>query len=535
MIPTENKIEKLGKCYLDEMFASDPFLYESAITLKHAQSQNWLNDAWVASIVDLFPNANDLTHDKKENLSRWIKELTANFHQMQIDFLEAYNKGDRKALAITIRKECKNVLGFYTRNRPEKLLKNRRKVESVLAKKSELTLKFLRRLSIEARTSDYVKPNDIILGRVSEEAFLKFRDVLEAAIYVSNQFVKSGGGHKPVYTHMVVAFGELYYHITGNPPARIVEHYNTDGNIKEVENHPLLQIVQSVAVLIEDTLPRHLQSKGYPDLAKSPSPLLGLMQTADGNMLTTSHACKSGKRYRYYVSRDLKQGNSDTGWRIPAKMIENLVKTSLVQKLQNQEVVLSWLDTGSISAEMLPNLFCRANNFADIINNKQPHELRDLYRLLVRTVIVSKDDVKVECNSAYLEEVFEVLIKPTPIINIPIQIKRRGHEMKMVIGGTNLQTNIDNKLIKLVAQAHALRAGLIDGSIGSIIEFADEMNMHHADAKRLIPLGYLAPSIIEDILDGQQPADLTVSRLRRVNDLPLLWSEQRTYLGYSHI
>jgi len=269
--------------------------------------------------------------------------------------------------------------------------------------------------------------------------------------------------------------------------------------------------------------------------AKSPSHLLGLIRTADGNTLTTSHACKSGKRYRYYVSKDLKQGDSDTGWRIPAKMIEALVKTSLIQKLQNQEVVLSWLDTGSISAEILPSLFSRANKLADTINNKQPHELGDLYRLFVRAVIVTNDNVKVECNSAYLEEILEVSIKLVPTINISIQIKRRGHEMKMVIGGASLQTNIDNKLIKLVAQAHVLRAGLIDGSIGSIIEFADQMNIHHADAKRLIPLGYLAPRIIEDILNGQQPAELTVSRLRRVNDLPLLWSEQRTFLGYSHI
>jgi len=290
-----------------------------------------------------------------------------------------------------------------------------------------------------------------------------------------------------------------------------------------------------VGMMLQNLLKANAVTRKTQKNAKSPSHLLGLIRTADGNTLTTSHACKSGKRYRYYVSRDLKQGDSDTGWRIPAKMIENIVKTSLVQKFQNQEVVLSWLDTGSISAEMLPSLFSRANKLADTVNNKQPHELGDLYRLLIRAVIVSKDDVNVECNTAYLEEILEAPIKLAPTINIPIQIKRRGHEMKMVIGGANLQTKIDNKLVKLVAQAHALRAGLVDGSIGSIIEFADQMNIHHADAKRLIPLGYLAPRIIEDILNGQQPAELTVSRLRRVNDLPLLWSEQRTFLGYSHI
>ncbi|MBL1430563.1 hypothetical protein JYT75_00150 [Oceanicaulis sp. AH-315-P02] len=106
--------------------------------------------------------------------------------------------------------------------------------------------------------------------------------------------------------------------------------------------------------------------------------------------------------------------------------------------------------------------------------------------------------------------------------------------MKMKIGGAKTEAKVNAKLIKLVAQAHALRVGLLDESFASIIEFASKMNIHHTDAKRLIPLGYLAPIIIEDILNGQQPDDLTVSRLRRVNDLTLSWPEQRIYLGYTH-
>ncbi|MCF6293354.1 MAG: recombinase family protein [Robiginitomaculum sp.] len=247
--------------------------------------------------------------------------------------------------------------------------------------------------------------------------------------------------------------------------------------------------------------------------ARSPNPLLGLIQTADGNTLSTSHACKSGKRYRYYISRGLKQGDNNTGWRIPAEMIENLIKASLVKQFQNQKNLLNWIDTSPINAETLPNLFGHGCKLADAIKNKQLHELGDLYRLIIQSIIISKDNVLVKCKIAYLEELLEVSIKPAPTINIPIQIKRRGHEMKMIIGGAN----IDAKLIKLVAQAHALRLGLLDGSIESIIKFAAKINMHHADAKRLIPFGYLAPSIIEDILNGKQPADLPISRLRRVN------------------
>ena len=49
--------------------------------------------------------------------------------------------------------------------------------------------------------------------------------------------------------------------------------------------------------------------------------------------------------------------------------------------------------------------------------------------------------------------------------------------------------------------------------------------------RRLIPLGFLAPQIIEAIATGRQPVDLTLKTLTRRIDLPLLWSAQHQLLG----
>lgn len=46
-----------------------------------------------------------------------------------------------------------------------------------------------------------------------------------------------------------------------------------------------------------------------------------------------------------------------------------------------------------------------------------------------------------------------------------------------------------------------------------------------------IPLGFLAPRIIEAIAEGRQPPKLTVEALTRRIDLPLLWSAQHQALG----
>ena len=49
---------------------------------------------------------------------------------------------------------------------------------------------------------------------------------------------------------------------------------------------------------------------------------------------------------------------------------------------------------------------------------------------------------------------------------------------------------------------------------------------------RLIPLAFLAPDIVEKILSGAQPVDLTTDELTKRIHLPLDWAEQRGALGF---
>jgi hypothetical protein len=49
----------------------------------------------------------------------------------------------------------------------------------------------------------------------------------------------------------------------------------------------------------------------------------------------------------------------------------------------------------------------------------------------------------------------------------------------------------------------------------------------------LLPLGLLAPDIVEAILAGHQPIELTASRLKRLRELPISWKEQRRVLGFA--
>lgn len=47
----------------------------------------------------------------------------------------------------------------------------------------------------------------------------------------------------------------------------------------------------------------------------------------------------------------------------------------------------------------------------------------------------------------------------------------------------------------------------------------------------IMRLAFLAPDIVEAILDGRQPADLELERLLR--GIPVGWPEQRRALGFA--
>ena len=58
-----------------------------------------------------------------------------------------------------------------------------------------------------------------------------------------------------------------------------------------------------------------------------------------------------------------------------------------------------------------------------------------------------------------------------------------------------------------------------------------DISAGHEPDSRCLPLAFPAPDIVEAILQGRQPVELTVLRLKRIG-LPLSWVEQRRLLGF---
>ncbi len=72
---------------------------------------------------------------------------------------------------------------------------------------------------------------------------------------------------------------------------------------------------------------------------------------------------------------------------------------------------------------------------------------------------------------------------------------------------------------------------LLSGSVQSVAELAKRERTDIRYVRRVLQLRFLAPPIVEAIVEGRHPADLTTIALTRHIDLPVLWSAQQQVLG----
>ena len=85
-------------------------------------------------------------------------------------------------------------------------------------------------------------------------------------------------------------------------------------------------------------------------------------------------------------------------------------------------------------------------------------------------------------------------------------IKRRGVETRLVIdSGSSSKRKPDTKLVDVIARAHLYFGTLTDGAGLTVAVVADLLCVHSADVSRILPIAFLAPKIVEKILDGTQP------------------------------
>ncbi len=120
-------------------------------------------------------------------------------------------------------------------------------------------------------------------------------------------------------------------------------------------------------------------------------------------------------------------------------------------------------------------------------------------------------------------------------IDIPMAFKKRGGRKVIVLpdgtqGNPAPKATIDNTMVKALARAFRWQALLENGTYGCIEDIARCEKIGASFVSRIVKLALLAPDIVEAILNGKQPANVTLGELMK--PLPVEWDKQKRMIEW---
>ena len=240
----------------------------------------------------------------------------------------------------------------------------------------------------------------------------------------------------------------------------------------------------------------------------------GLIFDDRGNRMAPTYTMRRGSRYRYYVSQAQLRGNREGSRpRIGDDDVERLMVEHLSRRQRRDDLA------------------------ADITNGVWSAEARELILTMVDRVIVHHDEIEVaqkikgECgNAASIDGEDRNEGQNTLRLPLPPPRPRERREI-LILGNSGTQPRrIDQALILALARARSWMRELRQSEFVKSAQIATRFGLSDAHVRRLLRLAYLAPDIVEAIVEGRQPRILTVKLL--LKGIPLDWADQRAAFGF---
>src|SRR6266478_8133482 len=312
-------------------------------------------------------------------------------------------------------------------------------------------------------------------------------------------------------------------------------------------------VAQELWDKVQARLAANNQARRNGSSAKCPSLLSALIYDELGNRFTPSHAVKNGKRYRYYVSqaaihhRTGAKGPS----RIPAHDIEDLVcrrlRTLLGAPNELLKLVTSLTEEGMDSQAVIG----AGQALSSAWESESSVSIRQFLHDVVARVVVLETGIQVLVRTgALIRELLRDPGSPRKVevrkifqadkakdfitLDIDTRLKRCGGEVRLVLPADSVEETKRRplpSLIKAIARAHDWYEQIVAGGMNGRRSIGKATGLDERYVAQILHAAFLAPDIVDAILDGQQPVDLTMEKLRKRP--PADWQEQRMRLGFT--
>ena len=243
-------------------------------------------------------------------------------------------------------------------------------------------------------------------------------------------------------------------------------------------------------------------------------PLLGKVIDDSGDHLTPTHTKKNGRILRYYISNRLIKQKDPSGWRLPAKALEESIQKAIrghLLALQSNMTLFGETDISKLQA-LNEKIDVRSITKTDILSTLNHAKLQS-------------GEVEIELSRELLGEALQVdkqsIDSKCLRFITPFAIKRRSNEMKIILG--DLKESPNTTLLAALKNARFWLDELRKGKSHAAIAKETETSLDHL--RKRIRLGLLSPTIQKAILSGDHPDHWSVSLFAR-SILPMYWKEQ---------
>jgi site-specific DNA recombinase len=285
------------------------------------------------------------------------------------------------------------------------------------------------------------------------------------------------------------------------------------GEVHSGEQQPIIdkELFEAVQAKLKDrAVTRKLRQ------SRSPSFLSGVLFDDRGNLMSPSHANKKGVRYRYYVSQAVLQNRKEEAGsiaRIAAPGIEELVVAALRHRVED----IDW--------QVVPGQTSPLRELSDC----------DLVALQVERIVLRSRQIDITLRGNASPEgqgTADASSLAPSTLRLP-WTPTSASARKGIVWKPSAQANLDpatsDVLLTAIARARSWMNDLTEGRVNSFEEIARSENKVERHIRRLIPLAFVSPRIVEAIANSSAPAELTVTSL--TSALPHSWTKQEKKFG----
>lgn len=227
-------------------------------------------------------------------------------------------------------------------------------------------------------------------------------------------------------------------------------------------------------------------------------------------------------------------------WRVSAYDLENLVCEQLALLLSDQNAMTTMLSDGG-GLQSIQKTIKATELAAATLRSGKSRAKQELLQRIAAKITLRVDAVELAVSPRALVSVLGILenqiLTSEPIhLKCPAAKVRRGHQLRLIIPSSMDKASTprqrDEKLVALIAEAHAARKLLLANPGSSIADIAGDAGKCRTRMSKLIPVACLAPDIITALIEGRQPEGFDVKALLAA-DIPYDWTDQRRAFGFS--